>query len=65
MKKSVQYDEEKDILESYEDGEWVSVKDSKKENNKLQQCAKNTLNQNKRISIRMTSKDLDCSSLIP
>ena len=64
MKKSVQYDEEKDILESYEDGEWVSVKDSKKENNKLQQCAKNTLNQNKKMSIRMTSKDWDLVQLI-
>ena len=57
MKKSVLDDEEKAILESYESGEWVSVKDTKKEINKLQQCAKNTLSQNKRISIRMTSKD--------
>ncbi len=64
MKKSVLDDEEKAILESYEDGEWVSVKDAKKEINKLQQCAKNTLNQNKRISIRMTSKDLDQVQLI-
>ena len=57
MKKSVLDDDEKAILESYESGEWVSVKDTKKEINKLQQCAKNTLSQNKRISIRMTSKD--------
>jgi predicted DNA binding CopG/RHH family protein len=64
MKKSVLDDEEKDILESYENGEWVSVKDSKKEINKLQQCAKDTLNQNKRVSIRMTSKDLDQVQLI-
>ena len=64
MKKSVLDDEEKDILESWENGEWVSVKDAKKEINKLQQFAKNTLNQNKRISIRMTSKDLDQVQLI-
>jgi hypothetical protein len=30
MKKSVLDDEEKAILESYESGEWVSVKDTKK-----------------------------------
>jgi predicted DNA binding CopG/RHH family protein len=64
MKKSVLDDEEKAILDSYESGEWVSVKDAKKEINKLQQCAKNTLSQNKRISIRMSSKDLDQVQLI-
>jgi len=64
MKKSVLDDEEKAILESYESGEWVSVKDAKKEINKLQRFAKNTLSQNKRISIRMTSKDLDQVQLI-
>ena len=64
MKQSVLDDEERGILESYESGEWISVKDQKKEINKLQQCAKNTLSQNKRISIRMTSKDLDQVQLI-
>ena len=59
MKKSVLDDEEKALLESYESGEWVSVKDAKKEITKLRQCAKNTLTQDKRVSIRMTSKDLD------
>lgn len=59
MKKSVLDDEEKAMLESCESGEWVSVKDVKKEITKLQQCAKNTLIQDKRVSIRMTSKDLD------
>ena len=52
------------FLNSYESGEWVSVKDAKKEINKLQQCAKNTLSQNKRISIRMSSWDLDQVQLI-
>ena len=52
-------DEEKDILESYESGEWVPVKNAKKEIKKLQQYAKNTLQKDKRINIRMSSKDLD------
>ncbi|TSA46531.1 MAG: antitoxin [Deltaproteobacteria bacterium] len=52
-------DEEKDILESYERGEWVPVKNPKKEIEKLKRYAKNTLQKDKRINIRMTSKDLD------
>jgi len=59
MKKIVLDDEEKDILESYERGEWVPVENVKKEIKKLQQYAKNTLQKDKRINIRMSSKDLD------
>jgi len=59
MKKIILDDEEKDILESYERGEWVPVKNPKKEIKKLQQYAKNTLQKDKRINIRMSSKDLD------
>ena len=59
MKKIILDDEEKDILESYERGEWVPVKNAKKEIMKLQQYAKNTLQKDKRINIRMSSKDLD------
>ena len=59
MKKTVLDDEEKDILESYEPGEWVPVKNAKEEIKKLQQYAKNTLQKDKRINIRMSSKDLD------
>lgn len=40
MKKIILDDEEKDILESYERGEWVPVKNAKKEIKKLQQYAK-------------------------
>jgi hypothetical protein len=43
MKKMILDDEEKDILESYERGEWVPVKNVKKEIKKLRQYAKNTL----------------------
>jgi len=59
MKKITLDDEEKDILESYERGEWVPVKNAKKEIKKLRQYAKNTLQKDKRINIRMSSKDLD------
>lgn len=59
MKKIVLDEEEKDILESYERDEWVPVKDKKQEIKKLQQYAKNTLAKDKRINIRMSSKDLD------
>ena len=59
MKKIILDDEEKDILESFERGEWVPVKNQKQEVKKLQQYAKNTLQKDKRINIRMSSKDLD------
>jgi predicted DNA binding CopG/RHH family protein len=59
MKKIILDDEEKDIIESYERGEWAPVKNAKKEITKLQQYAKNTLQKDKRINIRMSSKDLD------
>lgn len=59
MKKMILDDEERDILESYERGEWVPVKIPKKEIKRLQQYARNTLQKDKRINIRMSSKDLD------
>jgi predicted DNA binding CopG/RHH family protein len=59
MKKTIPDDEEKAILESYERGEWAPVKNAKKEIKKLQRYAKNTLKKDKRINIRMSSKDLD------
>jgi predicted DNA binding CopG/RHH family protein len=59
MKKTILDDEERDILVSYERGEWVPVKNAKKEIKKLQQYARNTMQKDKRINIRMSSKDLD------
>jgi len=52
-------DEEKDVLESYDRGEWRSVKNRKQEIKKLKEYARNTLQKDKRINIRMSSKDLD------
>lgn len=49
---------EKDILESYENDEWVAVKDSKDIKRRFAEYAKNTFKKNKRINIRISEKDL-------
>jgi predicted DNA binding CopG/RHH family protein len=59
MKKTILDAEEKDILESYERGEWNPVKDTEQETRKLREYAKNTLQKDKIINIRMSSKDLE------
>jgi predicted DNA binding CopG/RHH family protein len=59
MKKILFDEEEKDILESYERGEWRPIKNQKAEIKKLREYARNTLQKDKRINIRMSSKDLD------
>ena len=47
--------EEKDYIESYKKGEWTSIK---KKNQKVYVlAAKDNLTKNKRINIRLTSKD--------
>ena len=51
--------EERDILESFERGEWKSVKNLKQEIKKHQEYARQTLKKDKRINIRISSKDLD------
>lgn len=59
MKKVGVNNKEKDILDSYEQGQWRPVKNRKREIKRLQQYARNTLQKDKRINIRMSSKDLD------
>jgi predicted DNA binding CopG/RHH family protein len=59
MKKILFDKEEKDILESYERGEWRPINNPKTEIKKLREYARNTLQKDKRINIRMSSKDLD------
>ena len=60
MKKKIKLDkEEKEILESFESGEWQSVKKLKKEIEKHQQYARATLKKDKRVNIRISSKDLE------
>jgi predicted DNA binding CopG/RHH family protein len=51
--------EEKDILESFERGEWKPVKDFTAEVEKHRQYARNTLKKDKRVNIRLSSKVLE------
>ena len=59
MKNLILDKEEKDILETYERGEWKPVRHPKREIIKLREYARNTLQKDKRINIRMSSKDLN------
>ena len=47
--------EEKELIESFEKGEWKPV--SNKENEKYIDAAKQSLTKDKRINIRLTTKD--------
>ena len=51
--------EEKDLLESYERGEWKSVKSLKQEIKKHKEYARQTLRKDKRVNIRISSMVLD------
>ena len=51
-------DEEKEILESFETGEWESVGDSNRLA-QLQSYAKSTIAKDKRITLQLSSMDLD------
>ena len=51
--------DEKNILESFERGEWKTVPNLKEEIKKHQAYAQNTLKKDKRVNIRMSSKDLE------
>lgn len=59
MKKIVLDKEEKGLLDSYERGEWRSVSSPKPEITKLSEYARHTLQKDKKINIRVSSKDLD------
>ena len=50
--------EEQEILDAYESGAFTSIPDVKEEMAKYREYAKNTLNKNKRINIRLSEKDL-------
>ena len=50
--------EEKELLKSYEKGEWKSIKDFEKKKLEYQRYARNTAAKNKRINIRLTERDL-------
>ncbi|MDX1957854.1 MAG: antitoxin [Leptospiraceae bacterium] len=58
-KKIILDKEEKDLLESFEKGEWKTINGVKKEINKYSTYAKSTLKKEKRINIRISQIDLD------
>ena len=58
MKKVILDPGEKKLLESYERGDWKPTKYRKAEMVKLQHFARNTLQKNKRINIRLSERDL-------
>ena len=60
MKKTLYLDEEeKDMKEALNRGEWRSVRNVKEEIGKHRQYAKNTLRKDKRVNIRISSADLE------
>lgn len=51
-------DEEKQLLEEFERGEWVPVKDLAKVKKEAMEAAKNTLNKTRNINLRLSERDL-------
>ncbi len=52
-------EEEQEILDSFERGEWVPVKDFAKRKRELIRYARNTLKKDKRLNIRISERDLN------
>jgi len=52
-------EEEKQLLESFEKGEWVPVKNLSKRKKELTLYARNTLRKDKRLNIRISERDLN------
>ncbi len=60
MTKDLQLDnEERELLESLENGEWESVPNVEEEISRHRVYARNTLNKDRRVNIRISSKDLE------
>ena len=51
--------EERELLKSFEDGEWNSVSNKQREAGRLQDYAAATFKKDRRINIRISSKDLN------
>lgn len=60
MKKTAQFDDEElQILRDFERGEFESLKNFRAEKLQLEKAASNTLQKDKRINIRISSRDLE------
>ncbi len=51
--------EELQILHDFERGEFVSIRNFREEKRKLEETARNTLQKDSRINIRISSRDLE------
>ncbi len=51
--------DEKEILESFERGEWVSVKNVTDEKDRYQKAARVSIKKEKHVNIRLSSDDLE------
>ena len=51
--------EEKELLEAFENNEWKSIKNKKDELSRYKHIAKTTYKKDRRINIRMSSKDVN------
>ena len=52
-------EEEQEILDRFERGEWAPVKDLSKRKRELIRYARNTLKKDKRLNIRISERDLN------
>ena len=59
MKKTKLDREEQEIFDAFERDEWKPVKNQRREINRHQQYAKDTLRKDRRVNIRICSKDLE------
>ena len=50
--------EEKELIESIENGEWVRSKDEENEKKIAREAAERTIRKNKRMNIRISERDL-------
>jgi predicted DNA binding CopG/RHH family protein len=57
-------EEEKDILESFEKGEWHSKGNIEQRKKELQEYAQNTLKKGKRINIKISENDLEAIKIM-
>ncbi len=55
--------EETELLKSLEADEWKSVPNVEQEKKRYQNIARQTLNKNKRVNLRMTEKDFDSAQV--
>lgn len=58
MKYFILDEEEEQILKDFEEGKLVRVKDFEKQKELFKEYARNTLNKNKNINIRLSERDL-------